>query len=399
MDANWPPSLTLLLRSLDGGGMQKSLLLLAGGFAAQGTRVTVVCADDQGEMRRQVSAGVEVRVLPASGAGVCRSLLLRGWPAGRLAGLPALLLPLPAMLRRLPALVGYLREARPDALIAAGTQSNLAAILARRLAGVPMRLVVSERNTLSVVARHGLAPMRRAYPWLIHHCYPAADAIVTVSDGVAQDLVRRARLPETGVTAIYNAVVLEGLGAASARAPGDPWLADPSPPLILAAGRLHRQKDFATLLRAFALVREQVAARLVILGEGSERQALERLGRDLGVGPEMKMPGFVDDPAAWMARAAVFVLSSAWEGLPRVLLEALAVGCPVVSTDCPSGPREILAGGIYGRLVPVGDPGALAAGILATLAEPPPRRALQARAAEFSLAAMLERYRRLLEGD
>jgi glycosyltransferase involved in cell wall biosynthesis len=378
--------------------MQQSLLLLAGGFAAQGTHVTLVCADAQGAMRERVPAEVEVRVLASSGILACRSLLFRAWPASRLTGLLALTLPLPQMLRRFPALVEHLRGVRPAALIAAGTQANLAAILARRITGVPERLVVSERNTLSAVVRQGVTPLRRVYPWLIHRCYPAADAIVAVSEGVAQDLVQRARLAEASVTTLYNAVDLGSFVAASTQPLSDPWLDDPSRPLILAAGRLHRQKDFPTLLRAFALVRRQVPAHLLILGEGTKRGALERLGRALGIGADLRMPGFVSNPAAWMVRAGVFVLSSAWEGLPRVLLEALAVGCPVVSTDCPSGPREILAEGRFGRLIPVGDSRAMADAILATLAKPPPRQALQARAADFSTARMLEGYRRLAMG-
>ena len=200
------------------------------------------------------------------------------------------------------------------------------------------------------------------------------------------------------MTTLYNAVDLGSFQAASAQPLNDPWLEAPSCPLILAVGRLHRQKDFPTLLRAFALIRHQIPTRLLILGEGAERGALERLSGALGIGTEINLPGFVKNPAAWMARAAVLVLSSSWEGLPRVLLEALAVGCPVVSTDCPSGPREILAEGRFGRLIPVGDPNAMAAAILETLANPPPREALQARAAEFSLARMLEGYRRLAMG-
>jgi glycosyltransferase involved in cell wall biosynthesis len=166
---------------------------------------------------------------------------------------------------------------------------------------------------------------------------------------------------------IYNPVITPDLLAAAARPPGHPWLADGGPPVVLGVGRLTRQKDFQNLLRAFAIVRQQRPARLLILGEGEERPALEALIAELGLGSDVALPGFVPGAHSCMARAGVFVLSSAWEGLPTVLIEALAMGAPVVATDCPSGPREILRGGELGLLVPPGDSKALAEGILAAL--------------------------------
>jgi glycosyltransferase involved in cell wall biosynthesis len=157
------------------------------------------------------------------------------------------------------------------------------------------------------------------------------------------------------------------------------------------------QKDFPTLLKAFARVRAVREARLVILGEGKKRIELETLAQELGVAAEVDLPGWVDNPFAWMARAAVFVLSSAYEGLPGVLIQALACGCPVVSTDCPSGPAEILAGGTYGPLVPVGDDQALANAIFAVLSAPPDRDRLRARAAMFSMDRAVDQYLRHLE--
>jgi glycosyltransferase involved in cell wall biosynthesis len=391
-------SLALLIRALDGGGMQQSLLLLAGAFAAERTRIEVLCTDMRGEMGRRVPAGVGVRVLPRSSAIASRLAMLRAVPGRATSLLPLLAPGTPRMLRRLPALASYLRERRPDALLSLGTQSNLTAILARELAAAPVRVVVSERNTLSVVVRNARAPVRKAYPRLIRALYPRADAIVAISRGVAHDLAVRAALPEDRVTVVHNGLDAAAVAEASMLAVDDPWLAKDDSPVVLGVGRLHRQKDFATLLRAFASVRQRRAARLAILGEGPERRALEKLARKLGVAGDVYMPGFVGNPASWMRRSAVFVLSSGWEGFGNVVLEALAAGCPVVSTDCPSGPREILAGGAYGRLVPVGDRAAMASAILATLAEPPPAARLQARAAEFSLAATVAGYRRVLEG-
>jgi glycosyltransferase involved in cell wall biosynthesis len=398
VSGNRVESLALLIRALEGGGMQRSLLLLAGAFAAEGARVEVLCADMRGEMGRRMPPGVHVRVLPRANAIASRLALLRARPGSVRSVLPLLVPPMPRMMRRVLGLASYLREQRPDALLSLGTQSNFAAILARELAAVPVRVVVSERNTLSVVVRHARAPFRKAYPRLIHALYPAADAIVAVSRGVAHDLAMQAAIPEDRVTPICNGLDARSITELSMQPVDDPWLTNDACPFVLGVGRLHRQKDFATLLRAFAVVQQRRALRLVILGEGPERYALERLARELGVGDKVRMPGFAGAPAAWMRRAAVFVLSSAWEGFPNVVLEALAAGCPVVSTDCPSGPREILADGAYGPLVPVGDHAAMASAILATIAAPLPGSQLRARAAEFPLSATVAGYRRVLEG-
>ena len=146
-----------------------------------------------------------------------------------------------------------------------------------------------------------------------------------------------------------------------------PWFAPGAPPVILGAGRLTEQKDFPTLIRAFALVRKKHPARLMILGEGEERSKLETLVQELGLEKEVSLPGFVDNPYKYMKRAAVFVLSSRWEGFPNVLVEAMALGTPVVSTDCPNGPAEILENGKWGELVPVGETQSLASAVLRTL--------------------------------
>ncbi|MCW5745883.1 MAG: glycosyltransferase [Alphaproteobacteria bacterium] len=392
-------SLTLVIRSLDGGGMQRFILSLADGFARQGVRVTLVCAQAAGEMGKAVPAGVEVRVLRPAGALQARLAVRRAAGRDWRAVLPLLLPAMPGMFRRFPALVAYLREARPDAMLCAGTQSNLAAILARQVAQVPTRLVVSEHNTLSVVAQRGRGLFRRAYPRLVHRYYPLADAIVANSRGVAADLAATAGLPADRIAQIYYSIDTAALVEASAAPVDHPWLAGGGPPVILGVGRLHRQKDFATLLRAFAMVRTHRAARLVILGEGALRPSLEALARKLGVAGDVLLPGFVANPAAWMRRASVFALSSAWEGFALVVLEALAVGCPVVSTDCPNGPREILDDGAYGPLVPVGDDRAMATAIDGVLAAPPSAERLQARAAAFSGDAMLRRYGDLLARD
>jgi glycosyltransferase involved in cell wall biosynthesis len=263
---------------------------------------------------------------------------------------------------------------------------------------VPTRVIVTERNTTTPAARRGRAWKRRYLPALLRHAYPMADAIVAVSDGVADRLAQATGLPRGLILTVYNPVVGPELAALAARPPGHPWLRPGGPPVVLGAGRLVEQKDFPTLVRAFALVRRARPARLVILGEGpaGAREGLQALAAGLGVAADLDLPGFVANPFAYMARASVFALSSLHEGLPGVLIQALACGCPAVSTDCPSGPREILDGGRHGPLVPVGDPAALARAILACLDDPSGREERIARGAAFSLDRAVDRYLELI---
>jgi glycosyltransferase involved in cell wall biosynthesis len=199
--------------------------------------------------------------------------------------------------------------------------------------------------------------------------YVWADGIVAVSEGVAEHLSHTSGLPRDRITVIYNPVVSPQLTDKARQALEDPWFARNQPPVILSVGRLTMAKDYPTLLRAFVLLRKRREARLLILGSGETRAELEQLVRSLGIEQHVRMAGFVANPYAYMARAAVFVLSSAWEGLPGALIEAMACGCPVVSTDCRSGPAEILDHGRFGRLVPVGDAAKMAGAIALALDE------------------------------
>jgi len=226
--------------------------------------------------------------------------------------------------------------------------------------------------------------MRRFYPW--------ADAVIFPSDGAASDFAALTGFSPKRLHAIPNAVVDPELSRLSQEAPEHPWLAGKGPPLILGVGELCARKDFATLVRAFARVQARRPSRLMILGEGRERGNLEGLAQALGVGDKVALPGFVTNPYAYMARARVFVLSSLWEGSPNVVIEAMAVGTPVVCTDCPRGPREILQGGTYGPLVPLGDVEAMAGAVAATLDAPPSGEILKAAVALYTINLSTERY-------
>lgn len=289
-------------------------------------------------------------------------------------------------------LVRYLRRERPRALISSMSHANLVALWAARLAGGGTPVMATVHNTMSESTGSGgvleLRLLRAFYPW--------ATWIVAVSRGAADDLARATGLPRSRVEVVYNPVITPAI-LASARHPLDhPWFAPGGPPVILGVGRLTRQKDFFTLIRAFAKLRRRRCARLIILGEGEDRPALEALVAEMGLHDDVSLPGFRDNAPAYMARSALFVLSSAWEGLPTVLIEALAVGTPVVSTDCPSGPREILQGGRLGALVPIADAPALASAMERALdhTDPPlPPEALT----PFTLDAAVDHYLRLIE--
>lgn len=217
---------------------------------------------------------------------------------------PVIMAVLPSWaLRYLPSLAEYLAARRPHVLLSANSWPNLVALWARRLAGVDTRIVVSERVQLSERVHHLRLHARwRHLPALIARYYPEAEGIVAVSTGVADDLAETTGLPREAVLALPNPVVSSRLGDMAKAASPHPWLSGDAPPVILGVGRLHPQKDFLTLLKAFAKVRRERDARLIILGEGAERAGLERRARDLGIARDLALPGHVGNPFAYMSR-------------------------------------------------------------------------------------------------
>ena len=298
----------------------------------------------------------------------------------------------------LPRLAGYLRRERPVAMVSSLDYMNVIAVAARKLARVDTRLVVNEQNTLSMESGHSTQLRQRLVPALVRRSYPHADGIAAVSAGVADDLASVAGLPRERVSVINNPVIVPELAEMMAQPCDHPWLVGDHPPVLLAVGRLSPQKDFESLLRAFAKVRASMDARLIVLGEGPERPRLESLVVNLGLTGDVQFPGWVGNPYPYMARSDLFVLSSRWEGLPTVLIEALFCGLRIVSTDCPSGPQEILEGGRFGSLVPVGDADALGTAILRTLREgapPPPPESWQ----RYGQRAVTQQYLEALAGS
>jgi len=273
------------------------------------------------------------------------------------------------LLGSLRPLAEYLRRERPRVLVSSMSHANLVALWAARLAGRVTPVVVTEHNTMSQANQHENVVSRNLWPILLRRFYPWASSVVAVSRGAADDFARTSGFPRGQVEVVYNPVITASVMALAREEPGHPWFGPGQPPVILGVGRLTRQKDFPTLIRAFAQLRSRRQARLIILGEGEDQAELERLIAELQLTQDVALPGF-QNAMAYMARSALFVLSSAWEGLPTVLIEALAAGTRVVSTDCPSGPREILQEGRLGALVPVGDPAALARAMEAALEQP-----------------------------
>ena len=360
-------AIAFFLPTVRGGGAQRVVVNLIQGLVERRRPVDLVLATLTGVFLDQIPS--EVRIVD-----------LR---AGRL-------------IKSLVPLTRYLKRERPRVVISSMSHANLIALWAARLAGTGTPVVATVHNTMSQ-STQGLGRLGGALePRLLRAFYPWAASIVAVSEGAADDLARTSGLRRDRVSVVYNPVITPEMMAMAAGRPDHPWFAPAAPPVILGVGRLTAQKDFPNLIRAFAGLRARREVRLVILGEGEDRPQLEALVASLGVGNDVALPGFRPDAMAYMASAALFVLSSAWEGLPTVLIEAMAAGARVVSTDCPSGPREILQNGRLGHLVPVGDSRALADAMERTLAEtaaPVPADALT----PYTRDAAVDNYLRLIE--
>ena len=368
--------IAFFLHDLEGRGAHTRVVALANEFAAQGHQIDLLVVRPEGPLKDQILP--RVRLVPVGGARTYLPWVRKRRKRQTIAATPDI--------------ARYLKRERPDIIMSGGNHVNAATALAHRRAGVREIGLVLRASTHLSGAEHRPRLARWLTTAAARRLYPDADAIVAVSNSVAHDLASLVPLPPDRLITIPNPVIGPDFEA-KRRQPCDlPWFAPGEPPVILGAGKLVPQKDFATLLRAFALLRARRRARLVILGDGPERSGLEALAAQLGVAADIALPGFVENPFPCMAAASVFVLSSAWEGLPGVLIEAMACGCPVVSTDCPGGSREILLDGALGPLTPVGHAEQLADAIEHVLDAPPARTALQARVAAFAVPRAADQY-------
>lgn len=359
--------IAIFMPSLRGGGVERVMLLLAQAFAVRGLEVDLVLASAEGPYLKDVDESVRIVDLKRR-----------------------------RILTSLPALAKYLKARQPLAMISAMAHANVVAVWAKLISGAPTSVLVTEHVNLSRAQLEASNVRQHLVPWFMRLSYGHADRIVAVSGGVADDLAKAINIPRERIEVVYNPVESHHLATLCNAELSHPSLPDDSIPFILATGRLHPQKDFSTLIRAFAHLRKDRRARLVILGEGGQRGDLEALIESLGLTGEILLPGFVDNPYAWMRRASLFVLSSAYEGFGIVLVEAMACGTPVVSTDCPSGPAEILENGRWGALVPVADVAALANAMSSSL-DSDDHPDVAKRAGYFNLDMAVNRYLDLLQ--
>ena len=359
-----PERIAFYLRFLNGGGAERVIVNLIQDMLERGIQVDLVLNQVSGPFLDQIPDAVRIIDLQA-----------------------------PRMLAGLPKLVRYLRQEQPAGLITGLHYNSEIAIWAKVLSRQPTPVLVIEHNMISVNSHR--CDTDRWAPLLTRLFYSWADHHVAVSKGVAADLSAVAQLAPERIDVIYNPILTPHFYAQARQPIEHPWFKPGQPPVILGIGRLVEQKDFATLLRAFALVQSQRKCRLVILGQGKLRRELTVLAAQLGVAEHVEFLGFVSNPYRYLAKANLFVLSSAWEGLANVLAEALALGVPTVSTDCPSGPREVLKDGQYGHLVPVGDASAMASAIGQALDGSKPVVSSAWRS-QFDRKAVTDRYLSLL---
>jgi glycosyltransferase involved in cell wall biosynthesis len=335
--------IALLVPTLVIGGVERVFVNLANGLCQCGAEVDLVAGRAGGDMGRLLERNIQVFDLESD-----------------------------RMMRSVPKIAKYLRARQPEALIAGMTHCSAAAVIARAIARQKTKIIATEHNTMSQVIANASGLKYRLMPLWSRWALQATDAIVAVSGGVADDLSARTGIPRQKIQVIYNPVITEALQSAAAATVEHPWFQPGQPPVLLGVGRLDKQKDFPMLVQAFRIVRNQRPARLMILGEGPDRARIEQAVQEAGLAADVSLPGFEQNPYRFMKRAAVFAFSSQWEGFGVALVEALALGTPVVSTDCTYGPAEVLCNGRYGTLVPVGDHEAMAQALLAALDKPKP---------------------------
>ena len=364
------PLVSIFLPNLAGGGAERAMLYLAIGFAERGWRVDLVLAEITGAYLDLVPSKVRIIDLRAK---------------------------FPLTISKTIALRHYLQQERPAVLFSA-LDILSAALWARWGTNVSTRIVMCVQTYLSEQFRnHQGQTLGKLRSRMVRWLYPKCDAIVAASLGTAKDVAELTGLPLERIQVIYNPVVTPEVFQKSQEPLEHTWFEPGSPPVILGIGRLVSQKDFFTLITAFASVREVRPARLIILGGGEQRLELEALIHRLGLEQDVDLPGFVENPYRFLSRVDLFVLSSRFEGFGNVVAEALACGAPVVSTDCPSGPSEILEGGKYGTLIPINNPEAMAIAILDALAAEIDRDALRQRSLEFERDRIVDQYLKLIQ--
>ncbi|HBB31518.1 MAG TPA: glycosyl transferase [Cyanobacteria bacterium UBA8803] len=343
---NQSTRIAILIPKLDVGGAERVVLNLLKGMlkTALEIEIDLVLASAEGQWLNEIPSEIRVVNLKTPFGPTLKTISRVTFP-----------------------LAHYLRTEKPDVVLSNLWYYNVFAVIAVALARITTRLILIEHGSFSPLKKFPRRTMLWLLPLLMRYLYPYANYIVTVSKGLAQELTADLNLKPSLIKTIYNPVIDERLYQGAQQSVTHPWFNDREIPVILGVGRLSDIKNFPTLIRAFALVLKQQPARLVILGDGEDKPKLIALVRELGLEDNVALLGFLDNPYAYMARSHVFVLSSASEAFGNVIVESLALGTPVVSTNCPNGPDEILDNGKYGELVSVGDSEAMAQAILRVL--------------------------------
>ena len=353
--------IAVFVPTMHGGGAERAMLMFSRELLSRGFLVDLITTRLEGPLRALIPEGVSVIDLQSKKT----SLALRP-------------------------LVRYLRETRPAALYSTIMNANVVAALAGKIAGGGIKTIVRESNAPLSTPKKSLSQWVtfKAAPYL----YRLTDGVIAVSNGVAEELgVMAPKLADR--VRVISTPVISGEVIAQGDEPVDhPWFVHRDKPIILSAARLEPHKGFLTLVRAFSKIREKQDARLVLLGEGTLQQRIEAEIQELGLEERVAMLGWVKNPFAYMSKADVFVLASEFEGLPNVLVQAMAFGTPIVATDCRSGPAEILAGGRFGTLVPVKDEEALAHGLLHALTLPRQHEAMAHARATYGAERAVDSY-------
>jgi len=363
MDKLEDSSIALFFPTFTPGGIERCFLNLAEGFLEQGIAVDIVVADRRGSFESQIPNGVRVIDLRA----------------GR-------------VLKSVVPLIKYLRRYSPDVLLSGHTHANIVAVWSAKLSFTDTRVAIGVHNTLSQ-SRDNRSLKSKFVGFSFPIVYQYADFIIAVSKGAADDIIQISKLTPKDIEVIYNPVIGSEFTALMNETVSHPWFSDPSTDVILGVGRLVEQKDFITLISAFDQIQQSNPnARLVIVGQGKEANQLDQFIKSRGLENEVQIISFIENLYAMMNYADIFVLSSRWEGFGIVLVEAMATGTPVVSTDCPNGPAEILRGGEFGALTPVADEDALASAIEKTLLDPIDSSKLVDRAMDFEQSVIVNEY-------
>lgn len=369
--ADGSPLLSFFIPNLTVGGAEQVTVNIANGLAARGYDVELLLSEFEGELQSELTDRVAVVELPPSETS--------------LFGVAA----------NLPALAAYLRRQEPAVLFSHLRHPSVVCLAVNKVLDIDTVVVPTHHSAYGTTVEQ--TPKDRIVQRLVPHFYPAADRIIAVSEGVADSLVDGTPVSEDDLSVLHNPVDVETVRE-RAREPVDhPWIEDDDVEVVLFVGRIAQQKDLETWLRAFERVHERNPdARAVIAGQGPRREHLLSVAERRGLSDVVSIPGYVENPYRFMSQADAFLLSSRYEGLPTVLIEALACGCPIVATDCPSGPREILDGGRFGHLAPVGDADALADAVTETLDDPTPADVLRRRADDFAPESVVDDYEQFI---